>query len=129
MANFAELDSDNVVIRVVVIEGEGAEGEAICADLYGGNWKQTSFTGSIRYNFAGVGFTYDAERDAFISTQPFPSWTLNEETCIYESPIPHPSLVDDFKGHQADRYYWDEDSLSWIKTYDWNEETSSWSPV
>lgn len=129
MAYFAELDSDNVVTQVVVIEGEGAEGEAICADLYGGNWKQTSDTGSIRKNYAGIGYTYDEERDAFISTQPFPSWVLNEETCIYESPLPHPFLAEDFQGHQSDRYYWDEDSLNWIKTHAWNKETLSWNPV
>ena len=131
MAYFAELDDNNIVLRVIVVDDKHAEeGVAWCENFYdGGIWIQTSITGSIRKNYAGIGHIYDAERDAFIAPQPFPSWVLNEETCIYESPTPHPVLAEDFQGHQADRYYWDEDSLSWIKTHAWNKETLSWNPV
>jgi len=130
MANFAELDSDNVVTRVVVIEGvEGIEGEAHCADLYGGNWKQTSDTGSFRKNYAGVGYTYDVERDAFIALKPFDSFVLNEETCKWESSVPFPltyEYVTALDGSQNDKYQWNEETLSWIGPLVWNKETGEW---
>lgn len=141
MAYFAKLDSDNIVLQVIVIEGEGVEGvegEAHCADLYGGNWKQTSDTGSFRKNYAGKGYTYDAERDAFIGPKPFDSWVLTEETCIWTPPIPFPmtyEYVTKLDGSQNDRYIWDEETLSWIgplvysgvdRNAFFNEETGKW---
>jgi hypothetical protein len=130
MAHFAELDFNNIVLRVIVVANEHeANGENWCNNFAGGTWKQTSYNGNMRYNFAGIGCTYDAERDAFIAPQPYPSWTLNEETCIHESPTPHPLLIEDLQGHQSEYYDWDEDSLSWVQTYAWDEETLSWNPV
>jgi hypothetical protein len=100
MAHFAELDQHSVVIQVVVVanaelldsgvESE-AKGIAFLASLFGNDrWVQTSYNGNIRRNFASIGFTYDASRDAFVPPQPFPSWTLNEQTCRWVPP-PYPS--------------------------------------
>ncbi len=73
----------------------------------GGRWVQTSYSGSIRKNFAGMGFTYDEERDAFIAPKPFDSWSLNEDSCRWQSPVPYP---------QDGRFYiWNEDTLTWIE--------------
>ena len=71
------------------------------------NWVQTSYNGTTRKNYAGIGFTYDSERDAFISPQPYNSWTLNEETCRWKAPIKHPT--DD------KMYSWSEEELNWIE--------------
>jgi len=117
MAHFAKLDENNVVLEVHVVHNnelfqDGVESEAkgikFLVDLFGenANWKQTSYNGSIRKNYAGIGYTYDATRDAFIPPQPFPSWTLNESTCLWDAPTPMPT--DD------QRYYWDEPTTSWV---------------
>lgn len=96
MAHFAQLDENNVVTQVIVVgnrdcaDANGVEKESIgiafCERLFGGNWKQTSYNGNIRKNYAGIGYTYDAARDAFIPPQPGAEWTLNEETCQWENP-------------------------------------------
>lgn len=101
MAHFAELDGNNVVTRVLVVanaelmdggvESE-AKGVAFLRSLYKHDrWKQTSYNGKIRKNYAGVGFAYDAGRDAFIPPKPFASWTLDEQTCRWVAPVPMPS--------------------------------------
>ena len=115
MAHFAELDSNNVVLRVIVVANEdtasadGTEKEyiglAFCERLLGGTWKQTSYNGNFRKNYAGIGYTYDAGRDAFIPPQPYPSWTLNETTCHWDAPIPMPEGA----------WSWDENSQSWVE--------------
>ena len=106
MAHFAELDDSNVVLRVIVVANEHeADGENWCAKLLGGRWKQTSYTARIRKNYAGVGFSYDAARDAFLPAQPFPSWLLDEETCRWQPPSPYPS--------DGLRYSWDEETQTW----------------
>ena len=106
MAHFAEIDITNTVTRVIVVhdslESTGAEW---CHDTFGGTWVQTSYNGRIRKNFAGIGYTYDPARDAFIPPQPYPSWTLAEETCLWQPPVPMP---------QDGLYEWDEDTLSWL---------------
>lgn len=114
MAHFAELDSNNVVLRVVVVnnaellDGDGVEqeslGAAFCQDLFGGTWKQTSYNGNTRKNFAGIGYTYDSGRDAFIAPQPYASWVLNETTCRWEAPVARPT---------DGRYVWNEETTSW----------------
>ena len=98
MAHFAQLDENNVVTQVIVVgnrdcaDANGVETESIgiafCERLFGGNWKQTSYNGNIRKNYAGIGYTYDAARDAFIPPQPGAEWVLNEETCQWENPNP-----------------------------------------
>jgi len=117
MAHFAKLDETNNVIGVhvlnneVIIDADGNEQEqvgiAFLTQLNGGvGWyKQTSYNGTFRKNYAGVGFTYDSVRDAFIAPKPFPSWTLNEDTCQWEAPVAYP---DDGK-----HYVWDEATTNW----------------
>ena len=117
MAHFAELDENNVVTRVIVVankdtaDANGNEvesiGVAFCQRLFGGNWKQTSYHGNIRKNYAGIGYTYDSQRDAFIPPQPYASWVLNEGTCLWDAPTPMPT--DD------KRYMWDEATTSWVE--------------
>ncbi len=118
MAHFARLDKTNNVVRVhvlvntVITDGEGNEQEQVGVDFLtnhqgGVGWyKQTSYNGNFRKNYAGIGYTYDSVRDAFIPPQPYNSWTLNEDTCQWESPVTYP---DDGK-----RYTWDEATTNWM---------------
>ena len=122
MSHFAKIDKDGIVQRVIVIEQDildsGNWGDP-------NNWIQTSYNtrGGVHYapnsndadggvalrkNYAGIGYKYDAERDAFIAPQPFPSWTLNEDTCLWEAPVAYPNDG---------------------KDYEWNEETTSWEEI
>ena len=121
MAHFAELGENNVVLQVIVVDNKdikdtfGVEQEeigiAFCRNLLGGTWKQTSYNASFRKNYAGVGYTYDSVRDAFLPPKTYPSWILNEDTCQWEAPIPKPDDVD-----FPNRYYrWQEETLSWIE--------------
>jgi hypothetical protein len=118
MAHFAELDANNVVIRVIVIADENeSDGENFCANLLGGRWKQTSYNTignrhrlggtPFRKNYASTGYTYDEARDAYIPPQPYPSWSLDEDTCLWGAPIPYP--IDG--GH----YVWNEPLMSWTQ--------------
>ena len=102
MSHFAKIDSNNIVTEVIV-----AEQDFINSGVVGDSflWIQTSYNGNFRKNYAGIGFTYDKERDAFIPLQPYPSWILNEDTCIWECPVAHPN-----DGN----------------IYNWNEETQAW---
>ena len=118
MAHFAQLDENNIVTQVIVVsnedikDSEGNESEltgiAFCKSLLGPNtiWKQTSYNNSIRKNYAGIGFTYDATRDAFIAPKPFNSWILNESTCIWEAPYAC--------RNDGNVYAWDEETTSWV---------------
>lgn len=114
MAHFAKLDENNVVIKVIVVNNNElidngqeleAKGIAFCQSLFGGNWKQTSYNGNIRKNYAGIGYIYDSDRDAFIPPKSFNSWLLNETTCRWEAPVAMPEDGQD--------YYWDEPTTSW----------------
>ncbi len=117
MAHFAQLDENNVVTQVIVVankdtaDANGVEkeyiGAAFCERLLGGTWKQTSYNGNMRKRYAGIGFTYNAELDAFISPKPYPSWVLNNTTADWEAPVAQP---DDGK-----MYTWDEATLNWIE--------------
>jgi len=120
MAHYALLDLDNVVTNVIVGKDEGTDSinwETHYGLIAGQNCRRTSYNtwkgkhsnGGIpfRKNFAGVGFTYDYKRDAFIPPKPFPSWQLNEETCHWEPPVPMP---DD----KRFPWSWDEPTLTWI---------------
>ena len=91
MAHFAQLDDNNVVLQVIVVSDEHEiNGEQWCHNFAGGRWKQTSYNARIRKNYAGIGYKYDEHRDAFISPKPYPSWTLNEDTCQWQSPVQMP---------------------------------------
>jgi hypothetical protein len=118
MAHFAKLDDNNYVIGVHVVVNHvitinGIESEQLGIDflsnLHGYNlWKQTSYNGNFCKNYAGIGYYYDSIRDAFIPPKPFFSWTLNEDTCLWQSPVPYPSDG---------------------KMYNWNEDTGKWEEI
>lgn len=114
MAHFAELDSNNVVLRVVVVDNKdtadanGVEkehiGAAFCERLFGGTWKQTSYNGTIRKHYAGVGYAYNSVRDAFIPPQPYPSWALDDDA-NWQPPVAMPT--------NDQRYSWNESTQTW----------------
>lgn len=116
MAHFARIDESDTVTQVIVVhnneclDANGNESEAVgagfCAKLFGGRWVQTSYNGTIRKNYAGIGFTYDAGRDAFIPPKPYPSWVLNEDTCRWDAPVPYPQ--------DGQAYAWDEQTVAWV---------------
>jgi len=108
MAHFAKVEN-GIVTQVIV-----AEQDVIDSGIFGHGWVQTSYNTyggqhpdnrPLRKNYAGIGYTYDSQKDAFIAPQPYPSWSLNEESCLWNPPIPMP-IDDKF-------YNWDEPTLSW----------------
>jgi hypothetical protein len=112
MANFTKLDENNIVIEVIVVanntldpSNEEISGIAFLTQWSGGyfNWKQTSYNGNIRYNYAGVGYTYDAVNDAFIAPKPYPSWLL-DSNFNWQPPTPRPV---------EGLYTWDEENQQW----------------
>jgi len=117
MAHFAKLGTGNIIEKVIVVhnsvitDNNGNEVEQLGVDfinkLYNTRdvWKQTSYNGNFRKNYAGIGYTYDETRDAFIAPKPFNSWILNEDTCLWNAPVAYPQ--DD------SRYSWNEQTLSW----------------
>jgi hypothetical protein len=106
MAHFAEIDENNLVIKVLVTDNSAPnEGYDWLVENLGGTWIQTSYNATIRKNYAGIGYTYDPARDAFIAPKPFDSWVLDEETCRWEAPTPYPT--DGFT------YFWNESDLAW----------------
>lgn len=107
MAHWAELDENNIVIRVAVGDNNdpaGDEGYQWLVDNLGGRWVKTSYNGNIRKNFAGVGFSYDENLDAFIAPKPFDSWILNNDF-LWMPPVSKP---DD------GQYVWNEATISWV---------------
>lgn len=120
MAHFAEIGLDNTVLRVIVVhnnellDAHGVEQESkgadFCHSLFGGTWLQTSYNGNKRKNFAGVGYTYDSQRDAFIPPKPYASWMLDEDTCHWQAPIPMPT--------DGGRYRWNEEAGAWVEVTD-----------
>jgi hypothetical protein len=106
MSNFAEIDEENKVIRVLVGDDNlPNEGYDWFVETLGGRWVKTSFNGNFRKNFANVGFTYDPELDAFIPPKPFESWVLDEETAQWEAPVAYPD--------GGASYVWNEETASW----------------
>ncbi len=99
MAHFAKIES-GVVTEVIVAEQAHI-------DTLSGTWVQTSYNASIRKNYAGIGYTYDSSKNAFIAPKPYPSWTLNESTCKWEAPVSFPT--------DEKPYKWNEDTTSWIE--------------
>jgi len=120
MAHFAEINEENIVTQVIVVhnnellvgEDESEEkGIDFCESLFGHrNWVQTSYNSNIRYNFAGIGYTWDPDNNAFYAPQPYPSWSLNEDY-IWEAPIPYPEDASEDK-----IYTWDEENQKWKVT-------------
>ena len=114
MAHFAELDANNVVLRVIVVDNKdtadanGVEkehiGAAFCERLFGGTWKQTSYNASFRKHYAGIGYTYNSVRDAFIPPQPYQSWTLDDDA-NWQPPVAMPT--------DGQRYSWNETTQTW----------------
>lgn len=161
MAHFAQLGDDNVVLQVIVVhnndckDADGNESEAVgvafCQSLLGGNWKQTSYNGNMRFNYAGIGFQYNPTLDAFVPPTPYPSWVLDEVTCQWGAPVAYPT--------DEKIYVWDEAAINWVestapppypswilnaaarrweaptpvpndgKKYSWDEPTTSWVEV
>jgi hypothetical protein len=108
MSHWAEIDENKIVLRVLVGNNNSAdEGEAFMNSL-GGTWIKTSYnaaTNGFRKNFAGIGYTFDDTRDAFIAPKPYASWLLNEDSCQWEAPIPYPT--------DGVMYIWDEETTDW----------------
>jgi hypothetical protein len=100
MAHYAKIEN-GIVTQVIVAEPEFFD---TFVDTTPGTWLKTSYNHSIRKNFAGIGFTYDSTRDAFIAPQPYNSWTLDEDTCQWESPVPMP---------EEGQHMWNEETLTW----------------
>ena len=105
MSHFAKIDSNNIVENVIVAEQDFIN-SCVVGDSF--LWVQTSYNGNFRGKYASIGDTWDKVNEVFISPQPYPSWILNEDTCIYEAPVPYPT--DDLM------YSWDEDTTSWVET-------------
>jgi hypothetical protein len=106
LSNFAEVNENNEVIRVLVGDNNlPNEGYDWFVENLGGTWVQTSYNSTFRKNYAGIGFTYDPERDAFIPPKPYPSWQLIEATCQWEAPTPYPT--------DGSYYIWNEANLDW----------------
>ena len=119
MAHFAKLGTGNIILKVEVVSNDIATTEQAGVDflnnLYGSRdvWVQTSYNNNIRKNFAGIGYSYDQTRDAFIPPKPFNSWILNETTCRWEAPVAMPTT--ELEDNQ--NYSWNESILNWeIKT-------------
>jgi hypothetical protein len=130
MAHFAKLDENNIVTFVTVGRQEDDGQEAVLSSRTGDVYKQTSYntrggvhytdgvpsedqTKAFRKNYAGLGYTYDAGRDAFIPPKPYASWLLNEDTCLWDAPVAMPE--DAGTGEPPKRYTWDEDTISWVE--------------
>jgi len=114
MAHFAQLEN-NIVTKVIVVanqdildeNGQESEQKGIdfCSNLLGGTWKQTSYNGRIRKNYAGVGYTYDEGRDAFIAPKPYASWVLDQDKAQWKAPVDYPT--------DEGRFTWNEATTSW----------------
>jgi len=130
MAHFAELGLNNVVQRAIVVHNNELldennveseqKGADFCRNLFGGTWVQTSYNGNFRKNFAGTGYTYDSQRDAFIPPKPFDSWVLNEDTCQWQAPTPMPEDGSIYlqaptpMPEDGSIYLWDEETQEWV---------------
>jgi hypothetical protein len=119
MAHFAQIDENNIVTQVIVVSDDDCAGgnypesevagAYFCNKLLGGTWKQTSYNNNFRKRYAGVGYTFDADKDMFIAPQPYMSWTLDDEG-DWQPPEPYPD--------DGQEYVWDEDKTSWVLVED-----------
>jgi|TARA_R100001443_G_scaffold62462_1_gene72393 hypothetical protein len=152
MAHFAELDENNIVIRVVVVSndieteagplGENdmhIDGETWCVNFFkGGTWKQTSYGHNFRKQYAGIGYTYDSSKDKFIKAKPYPSWSLDSND-DWQAPVTYPSITT-YESDGEEKYYgiiWDEDNTKWTaydseespNSFNWDASALSWVPA
>ena len=134
MAHFAELDNNNVVLRVVVVgndcvpSDEHIDGETWCINFFkGGTWKQTSYNNNFRKQYAGIGYTYDAAKNKFISPQPYASWSLDAND-DWQAPVTYPTDI-------TDKFIsWDEAGQKWtakdhedpINNFNWDASALAW---
>ena len=132
MAHFAELDDNNVVLRVIVVSNNdvtdlSTESEEYVAKLVGsGTWKQTSYSHSFRGKYAAIGDTYDVGKNAFIAPQPYASWSLDAND-DWEAPVPNPTITT-YDGDKRYTIGWDEDNQRWTAKDEgvWNNSTNSY---
>jgi hypothetical protein len=118
MAHFAQIDENGIVIKVIAVSNEVLNnlpfpesepiGVEFCQSLFGSDtvWKQTSYNNRFRKTYAGIGYTYNKDLDSFISFQPYSSWILNKQTCVWDPPVPHPT--------DGEFYTWDEENQTWV---------------
>jgi hypothetical protein len=116
MAHFAEINENNIVTRVIVVADSDCNGgqypeadpigAAFCSKLLGGTWKQASYNNNFRKQYAGIGYTFDAEKDVFIAPQPYLSWILNNNN-DWQAPVQMPE--------DGKEYYWNEDTQGWVE--------------
>jgi len=142
MAHFAELDNNNVVLRVVVVgndcvpSDEHVDGETWCINFFkGGTWKQTSYNSNFRKQYAGIGYTYDAAKNKFISPQPHASWALDAND-DWQAPVTYPTITTYGSNDPLDTYMisWDEAGQKWtatdhedpINNFNWDASALAW---
>ena len=139
MAHFAQLDNNNVVTQVIVVnnnellDATGNESEAkgiqFLHDTFGPNltWVKTSYNNNIRKRYAGIGFTYNQQLDAFIPPQPFPSWVLNQDTADWQAPVALPADAATQTNPNGKLYIWDESKVNWVLSP--NQPVSNTAPT
>jgi len=142
MAHFAELDGTNTVLRVVVVgndcvpSDEHIDGETWCVNFFkGGTWKQTSYNNNFRKQYAGIGYTYDAAKNKFISPQPYTSWVLDAND-DWQAPVTYPTITTYGSNDPLDKYIidWDETGQKWTaldkeeprNSFNWDASTLAW---
>jgi hypothetical protein len=142
MAHFAELDDNNVVLRVVVVgndcvpSDEHVDGETWCINFFkGGTWKQTSYNHNFRKQYAGIGYTYDAAKNKFISPQPYASWSLDAND-DWQAPVTYPTITTYGSNDPLDIYIisWDEAGQKWttkdnedpVNNFNWDASALAW---
>ena len=142
MAHFAELDNNNKVLRVVVVgndcvpSDEHVDGETWCINFFkGGTWKQTSYNHNFRKQYAGIGHTYDAAKNKFISPQPYASWALDAND-DWQAPVTYPTITTYGSNDPLDRYMisWDEAGQKWtakdhedpVNNFNWDASALAW---
>jgi len=142
MAHFAELDNNNVVLRVVVVDNdcvpsdEHVDGETWCINFFkGGTWKQTSYSNNFRKQYAGIGFTYDPAKNKFISPQPYASWALDAND-DWQAPVTYPTITTYGSNDPLDIYIinWDEAGQKWTasdreepqNSFNWDASALAW---
>ena len=152
MAHFAELNNSNEVLQVIVISNtdvdanggdESTQAETFVATIvpfnpFGGAWKQTSYSGSFRKQYAGIGYSYDSSKDKFILPQPYPSWSLDDND-DWKAPVTYPSVKEIDSNPVL--IFWNEDNQKWlgktftgdsnetITNYEWDASSLAWNEV